>query len=421
MPAPTELPPTDAAATPQDQEQEQVRAVKRVIFGDLMFDTWFDSLYPLDVVSRETETLFVCAWCFRYHPSKAVYLRHLACCAHRGQPPGVKVYDDGTYSVWQVDGCNETLLAQNLSLFAKLFLDHKSVFFNVSTFDYFLLVHDPRRPHPQPPLTTTTDNDNEPTPRKPTYHILGYFSKEKMSWDPNNLACILIFPPYQHRQLGKLLMGVSYKLSFWEYRGGLIGGPERPLSEMGHRSYLRFWEERLVRFLIFGATGAGALRGKVADDDVEGQGVEQAAARGDGEVAMTIRDIGFATGMLAEDVLTALNDMGILDASRRRRRSLGERSGMQETGPQESSSGGGDGKPQGDNEASKENQDGDDDVEVVSKSKVLEWAIAHRVSLVDPVKGDAFIGQLVNKANDADPNRGSNSVAERPPVEVDQS
>lgn len=54
--------------------------------------------------------------------------------------------------------------------------------------------------------------------------IVGYFSKEKLSWDNNNLACILVFPPFQNRGCGKKLMAASYFLSKHE---GTPGGPER--------------------------------------------------------------------------------------------------------------------------------------------------------------------------------------------------
>lgn len=96
------------------------------------------------------------------------------------------------------------LYSQNLSLFAKLFLDTKSVFYDVTTFRYYLLV-----------LT-----DQHTLERQ----VVGFFSKEKMSWDNNNVACILVFPPWQKRGLGQLLMGVSYELS---RREGRLGGPEK--------------------------------------------------------------------------------------------------------------------------------------------------------------------------------------------------
>jgi len=54
--------------------------------------------------------------------------------------------------------------------------------------------------------------------------VVGFFSKEKLSWDNNNLACILVFPPWQKRGFGQVLMGVSYELG---RREGRLGGPEK--------------------------------------------------------------------------------------------------------------------------------------------------------------------------------------------------
>lgn len=61
-------------------------------------------------------------------------------------------------------------------------------------------------------------------PQTAERQVVGFFSKEKMSWDNNNVACILVFPPWQKRGLGQLLMGVSYELS---RREGRLGGPEK--------------------------------------------------------------------------------------------------------------------------------------------------------------------------------------------------
>ena len=96
------------------------------------------------------------------------------------------------------------LYTQNLSLFAKLFLETKSVFYDVTTFLYYLLIR--------------TD------PQTGEQQVVGFFSKEKLSWDNNNLACIIVFPPWQRRGLGQILMGVSYELS---KREGRLGGPEK--------------------------------------------------------------------------------------------------------------------------------------------------------------------------------------------------
>ena len=161
------------------------------------------------------------------------------------------------------------LFAQNLSLFAKLFLDNKSIFFDVGSFNYYLLVHTP----------DSTSSHHHP-------QIVGFFSKEKMSWDNNNLACILVFPPWQRKGLGKILMGVSYELS---RRENCLGGPEKPLSELGRKGYMRFWEARIARAIL-----------------------ELKAKR-----TLTVGEIAQACWVLPEDVVGTLKDMGVLAASKR--------------------------------------------------------------------------------------------------------
>ena len=156
------------------------------------------------------------------------------------------------------------LFTQNLSLFAKLFLDNKSVFFDVSSFNYYLLVHRPTRS----------------TILRP--QIVGFFSKEKMSWDNNNLACILVFPPWQRKGLGKILMGVSYELSRREAR---IGGPEKPLSELGRRGYIKFWKARVASAIL-------GMRNKSS---------------------MTVEEVSQHCWMSVDDVITALKEMELLE------------------------------------------------------------------------------------------------------------
>ena len=107
-----------------------------------------------------------------------------------------------------------------------------------------------------------------------------------MSWDNNNLACILVFPPWQRKGLGKILMGVSYELS---KREGRLGGPEKPLSELGRKGYLGFWEARVARTIL-------EMKPKTTTG---------------------VSDIAQSCWMLSEDVLITLKEMRILGPKKR--------------------------------------------------------------------------------------------------------
>ena len=283
-----------------------------------------------------------------------------------------KIYEHDGYAVWEVKGETEKLYCQNLSLFGKLFLEQKSVFFDTGGFDYYVLTYTPpertsrprhrRGNHKRGPSYSTEDLGLET-------QVLGFFSKESPSWDSNNLACILVFPPFQHRQLGKLLMSVSYKLSAWEWEEGIIGGPEKPLSEMGRRSYLRFWAERVARFML----GQSA--------DAEGERVFQGGRRkrkkkkknGLRKEEMTVKEIGERTGMLAEDVVAALGEMGICEVMvpKKKKKKSEELNGTHII-----------------------SQDDDEMATmIVKRSKVKEWVDANNVELQDPVREEGFLGE----------------------------
>ncbi|MBW0468816.1 hypothetical protein O181_008531 [Austropuccinia psidii MF-1] len=173
--------------------------------------------------------LFVCSNCLRYMSSVDAYLQHQKICPIK-HPPGRKVYQRGALIIREVDGSEEKIYCQCLCLFGKLFIDHKYIFFDVQGFSFYVLTEE------------SSPGQEE---------ILGFFSKEKISYDDYNLACIVTFPPYQKRGFGTLLIEFSYELDRFEARrdGRLIPGtPERPLSELGAKGYLNFWTSVLVRY-----------------------------------------------------------------------------------------------------------------------------------------------------------------------------
>ena len=63
---------------------------------------------------------------------------HVGQCTCRN-PPGKEIYRKGTLAIWEADGKEHKLYCQNLCLLAKLFLDHKTLYFDVEPFLFYIL------------------------------------------------------------------------------------------------------------------------------------------------------------------------------------------------------------------------------------------------------------------------------------------
>lgn len=137
----------------------KVKNIQHVQLGKYIMECWYFSPFPLEYYSKGyTKCIYFCEYSMRFFKTKEELIRFQKVkLGNYRSPPGIEIYRDDQLSMFEIDGALEKFYCQNLAYFAKLFLDHKTLYWDVDPFLFYVLC--------------TRDEKG--------FHPVGYFSKEK--------------------------------------------------------------------------------------------------------------------------------------------------------------------------------------------------------------------------------------------------
>ncbi|KRH91941.1 Histone acetyltransferase (MYST family), partial [Pseudoloma neurophilia] len=113
----------------------QIKIVNHLFIRNKRIETWYFSPFP----SFIKEKVYICPGCLFYLDSVQNLKKHLKTCKMR-HPPGKEIYRHENLSFFELDGHIYKNYCRNISLISKCFLDHKTLFYDVDLFMFYVLV-----------------------------------------------------------------------------------------------------------------------------------------------------------------------------------------------------------------------------------------------------------------------------------------
>lgn len=242
---------TEEPIKAEEGSSYRVKNIKAIQIDNYIIEAWYFSPYPKRV--SMAPVVYICEFCLFYFPCDTQFIEHKNLCRLR-HPPGNEIYRKDGLSFFEIDGHVQKNYCRNLCLLSKLFLDHKTLYYDIDPFMFYILCRE--------------EEDG--------YHLVGYFSKEKECLQGYNVACLLTMPHCQRKGYGRMLIDFSYLLSRKEK---IPASPEKPLSDLGLLSYRKYWKETIYAYLT-------------RKQDIE----------------VSVKDISTDTGIKIDDIMAVLSE-----------------------------------------------------------------------------------------------------------------
>ena len=123
----------DLATLKEHEEATKVKNINRVVMGQWQMETWYFS--PFGKEYDGTDVLYVCEFDLNFFARREQLERYLTTKCKCFTPPGDELYREKTdkhhVSIFEVDPREQRVYCENLCLLAKLFLDHKTLYYDV--------------------------------------------------------------------------------------------------------------------------------------------------------------------------------------------------------------------------------------------------------------------------------------------------
>lgn len=158
--------------------------MSELLVGSDRMATWYFSSFPEKMLAYAC--LHICPCCLRQFALQETYEYHYWTC-EATKPPGHLLYLEDPLAIFEVDplkGAEEKMYCQRLSQLGKCFIKQKTLVNYVNDFKFYVLCE----------KTVVEGREGYEG-----FEVVGYFSKERVSEDGYNLACIVVLPPFMSK------------------------------------------------------------------------------------------------------------------------------------------------------------------------------------------------------------------------------